>query len=289
MKADMTMSNSRSTEMDESAAPPDREAWDRIARGYDALVTPSHMVLATEGLRLAGVTAGTRVLDVACGSGALAVPAARLGARVTAVDISPAMIAKLAARIALEGLEIEARVMDGHALDLADDSFDVAASQWGVMLFPDFARGLREMVRVTRPSGRVLLHVFGAPQEVEFLSFFLGAMAAAVPGFPGLPLDPPPLPFQASEPAKLRDHFERAGLRDIRIQTVTESLYYRSGQELWDWLMSSNPIAGAIAGDLSPEQAARVIEELETRIRARAGGPGIARLTVPVHIAIGTV
>lgn len=94
--------------------------------------------------------------------------------------------------------------MDGHALELEDDTFDVSGSQYGVMLFPDLPRALGEMVRVTKPGGRVFIVVFGNPKEVEFLGFFMRAMHAVSPDFEGLPLDLTPLPFQVSDPRKLR-------------------------------------------------------------------------------------
>jgi ubiquinone/menaquinone biosynthesis C-methylase UbiE len=68
-----------------------RDAWDAIARGYDEFVTDTHLWLGHEALTRAGVGPGLRFLDVAAGSGALSVPAARLGARVLATDLSPAM------------------------------------------------------------------------------------------------------------------------------------------------------------------------------------------------------
>ena len=73
-------------------------AWDRIAPGYDEFVTPSHLPLGNEGISRSGVGKGTRFLDVACGSGALSIPAARAGAMVTAVDISPTMVERLNVR-----------------------------------------------------------------------------------------------------------------------------------------------------------------------------------------------
>jgi 2-polyprenyl-3-methyl-5-hydroxy-6-metoxy-1,4-benzoquinol methylase len=71
-------------------------AWDTYAAGYDRTNMPSQMWLGNEGLRRAGVRPGMRFLDVAAGSGALSVPAARLGAQVLATDLSPAMLALLA-------------------------------------------------------------------------------------------------------------------------------------------------------------------------------------------------
>ena len=112
-------------------------AWDAIAPAYDRTNTSSQMRLAEEGLRRIRLQAGMRFLDVAAGSGALSIPAARLGAEVLATDQSPVMLALLSTRARQEGLAIETRVMDGHALDLADNGFDVVGSLFGVMLFPD--------------------------------------------------------------------------------------------------------------------------------------------------------
>jgi ubiquinone/menaquinone biosynthesis C-methylase UbiE len=129
-----------------------RAAWDNIAAGYDRTNTPTQMWLANEGLRRADLRAGMRFLDVAAGSGALSIPAARLGAQVLATDLSQVMLEHLNARARNEELSIETRVMDGHALELKDNTFDIAGSQFGVMLFPDMPRGIREMARVTKPG-----------------------------------------------------------------------------------------------------------------------------------------
>jgi ubiquinone/menaquinone biosynthesis C-methylase UbiE len=229
------------------------------------------------------------VLDVASGSGALSIPAAQLGAQVVAVDLSPVMIERLLVRAQAGGLgNLEGRVMDGQALDLADDTFDIAASQFGVMLFPDLPRGLREMTRVTKPGGKVVLVVYAAPPTIDFIGFFMGAMHAAVPSFTGLPDDPPPLPFQASDPDVLRQHFANAGLTEIRVEQGAEMLTVQTGQELWDWIVNGNPIVPMMTADLTGEQRTNVILALDGMLRERAGGNGPATLTNPVYIGIGT-
>ena len=75
-----------------------RIAWDRIAAGYDRTNTLTQMWLGNEGLRRAELRPGMRFLDVAAGSGALSIPAARLGAQVVATDLSPVMLDLLEAR-----------------------------------------------------------------------------------------------------------------------------------------------------------------------------------------------
>jgi ubiquinone/menaquinone biosynthesis C-methylase UbiE len=266
-----------------------RAAWDAIAPAYDEHVTPSgQWALPEEALRRAGVSPGMRLLDVASGSGALALPAARLGARVLAVDLSPVMIERLRDRARHEGLTgVEARVMDGHALDLEDEIFDVAASQFGVMLFPDLPRALREMARVTRRGGRVLVVAYGPPPEIEFLTFFMGALQAVVPGFTGLPTDPPPLPFQVADPDVLRTRMAEAGLRDIRVEPASERLAFRTGDEMWRWVVNSNPIPAALVADLPEEGRAEVRRVLDGLLRERSlNGPAV--LENAVHIAVGT-
>lgn len=266
-----------------------RAAWDGIAAGYDEFVTPTEVTLANDALGRVGLAAGVRFLDVAAGAGGLSLPAARIGARVTATDISPKMIERLLARAAAEGLEgVDAQVMDGHQLEFEDDTFDVAASQFGVMLFPDLPRALGEMVRVTRPGGRVLLVVYGPPTQIEFLGLFLGAIQAVVPGFTGLPDDPPPLEFQVADPERLGQRLAAAGLTDIRVEAGVERLAFESGRQLWDWVMNSNPIAGMVIADLTEQQRAEVRLTLDRLLADRAGGGGPAVIVNVVHIGIGT-
>src|SRR3712207_6789458 len=269
-------------------APP--EAWDAIAAGYDEFVAPGEAPFAHAGLVLAGVEPGDRFLDVAAGPGGLSLPAARLGARVLATDWSPAMLERFTARAREEGLhDVEARVMDAHALDVEDDTFDVTGSQFGVMLVPDQPVALREMVRVTRPGGRVLVIAYGSPAEFEALQLFVGALQAVDPEFEGLPDDPPPLEFQVADPDVLRRRLTDAGLKDVTVdRTHDERLEMRSGQQLWDWMLGSNPIAGMIVGDLTREQQTSVRQVLDEMLRRRSHGTGPAVLTAPLNIGVGT-
>lgn len=272
--------------------PPTREQiraqWDALAPGFDDVVTPTNIDLGEDVLRRVEVTEGTRFLDVAAGSGALAIPAARRGARVVATDISPVMLERLAARARAEGLVLDTRLMDGQSLQLEDDEFDVSASQHGVSLFPDIDRGLRELVRVTRPGGRVVVATIGPPQHAEFLTFFIGALKASVPGFPGLPLDPPPLPFQVADPERLRAKLVAAGLADVVVDRAEWQLRVQSGKQLWKFVVSSNPIGAQLVANLTSEQAATARTVLEGMVRERRGNRDEATLRTAVTIGLGT-
>ncbi len=275
------------TETDDHVAPP--EAWDAIASGYERYVAPQEVDLANEALGLVGLKPGERFLDVAAGTGGLSLPAARLGAKVVATDWSPAMIERFEARAREEGLsDAEGRVMDCHTLDLGDDTFEVTGSQFGVMLVPDQPRALREMVRVTKPGGRVLVIAYGSPAELEFLHFFISALEAVAPDFSGIPDDPPPLEFQVSDPEILRRRLTDAGLKEVRIERMAERPGFGSGQEMWDWVLYGNPIPGMLVADLKEEQQARIRQVLDGMLRERSEGNGPAFLTNPVNIGIGT-
>ena len=282
----MSTSQGEEANTDEHVAPP--EAWDAIAPGYDRYVAPQEVDLANEALRLVDLEQGERFLDVAAGTGGLSLPAARLGAEVLATDWSPAMIERFEARVREEGLKAEGRVMDCHALDLPDDSFDVTGSQFGVMLVPDQPRALREMVRVTKPGGRVLVIAYGSPAELEFLQFFVSALEAVAPEFPGIPDDPPPLEFQVSDPDVLRRRLTEAGLKDVRVERTVERPAFASGQEMWDWVLYGNPIPGMLVADLSEDQQARLREVLDAMLRERTDANGRAVLMNAVNIGIGT-
>jgi ubiquinone/menaquinone biosynthesis C-methylase UbiE len=266
-----------------------RDAWNGVAAGYDEFVTPLVIPLAEQVLGRVDVRRGTRLLDVAAGTGALSLAAARLGAHVIATDIAPAMIERLQARAQQEGQKhLQGRVMDALELELPDDSFNVSASQLGVTVVPDLKRGLSEMVRVTKPGGKVLIAALGPPQKAEFFGFFLAALTATVPGFTGPPTDPPAPQFQVADPARFRQRLAEAGLRDITVEPVTFGLDVPSPAHLWGLVMNSNPMGRMLVAGLTKEQRTEVREVLAGMLRERSSGNAGAVLTMNVNIAIAT-
>ena len=268
-----------------------QQAWDQIAEGYNQFVTDTEIWLANEALKQVGLHAGQSFLDVAAGCGGLSLPAARLGAKVLATDWSPEMARLFEMRVHREGLsDAKAQVMDAHHLELEDNLFDVSGSQFGVMLLPDLPKALKEMVRVTRPGGKVLLITYGAPEKIDFLNFFIKALQFVAPHFPGLPTDPPPLEFQVADAAVLRQRLVEAGLKNVKVETVTEKLEFNSGQQFWDWTLNGNPIVGHVLSelDITDEQIEIIKQQLEQMIRERAGVNSTAILTDLVNIGFGT-
>jgi SAM-dependent methyltransferase len=100
---------------------------------------------------------GESVLDVACGTGNLAIPAARAGARVTGIDIAPNLIALARLEARTVGCAISFEVGDAEALPYIDGQFDTTMTMFGAMFAYRPARAAAELLRVTRPGGRVAM------------------------------------------------------------------------------------------------------------------------------------
>lgn len=266
-----------------------RAAWEKIAAGYDRTNTETQQWLGNESLHRVGLRAGMRFLDVAAGSGALSLPAARLGAKVVATDLSPTMLELLKERARKENLNIETRVMDGHNLELEDSTFDMAGSQFGVMTFPDQPRGIHEMARVVKPGGRVLMSVYGSPAEIDFLRFLVGAVHSVRPDFVP-PMAPPPPEFRLADPETLRSELVEVGLKDVQVDQITEYTEFKSSTFLWEWIIWSNPIVEMILGMLNVTDDERdTIEKTMHRLwEERAGASGVATLSAPINIGWGT-
>ncbi len=125
---------------------------------------------------------GERVLDVATGTGNLALAAARRGGVTTGIDIAPPLLEHAAERAQIEGLHVSFAWGDAHSLPAADGAYDVTLSAIGVMFAPDQAKAADELVRVTRPGGRIGL-VCWTPDG--FLGELFRTMGAHVPPPPG--------------------------------------------------------------------------------------------------------
>lgn len=189
--------------------------WDKVAQHYEKTAHPFTARFAEAALATVSLTSHSRVLDVATGTGALAHAAARTGAQVTAVDFSAGMIA----RVAAAGLpNVDARVMDGQALALPDASFDAVFSIFGVIMFPDWRKGLVEMARVTRPGGYGVIATWQEQGAATFL--LLGQIRRTL--FPERENMTMPAGVKAmSDPEELAHELVKAGYRAPRIDRVT--------------------------------------------------------------------
>lgn len=127
---------------------------------------------------------GEQVLDVACGTGNLAIPAARAGAAVTGVDIAPNLIEEAAVEAAAAGARVQFDVGDAEALPYGDARFDVAMTMFGVMFAYRPERAAAELLRVVRPGGRIAMANW-TPQG--FIGHMLRAHVAVVPPPAGIP------------------------------------------------------------------------------------------------------
>ena len=144
---------------------PDR--WDDHVSVYEDVFEPFTLQFAKQAIARLGPIVGKKILDVGAGSGGAALALAALGADVSATDASVNMCARIAERARERGVTLSAPVMDGQALQFADDTFDAALSVFGVILFPDAVRGLAEMRRVVRPGGCVAVVTWTEPQAYE--------------------------------------------------------------------------------------------------------------------------
>ena len=168
------------------------EGWNPVPRAYETMVAPFTRLFALDALRLANVQPGQRVLDVGAGTGVLSLAAAALGAEVLATDFSPGMVDYLKGKAEAQGSRgVQAVVMDGQALDVADNRFDAVFSIFGLMFFPDRAAGFRELHRVTRPKGLAVVASWSSMERVRFAQAILGTLREAVPNLP-TPTKPPP-------------------------------------------------------------------------------------------------
>jgi demethylmenaquinone methyltransferase/2-methoxy-6-polyprenyl-1,4-benzoquinol methylase len=167
-----------------------RQMFDRIAGVYDrmnsVMTAGLHHRWRARAVDLAAVGPGSRAVDVATGTGDLAVELARRGAEVVGCDFSEAMLERARAKAPAVRFEWA----DALALPYGDDSFDAATVGFGARNFSDLERGLAEMARVVRPGGRVVVLEITTPQRPPLSTFFRLWFDRVVPRLGRLAGDP---------------------------------------------------------------------------------------------------
>jgi demethylmenaquinone methyltransferase / 2-methoxy-6-polyprenyl-1,4-benzoquinol methylase len=199
-----------------------RAMFDRIARVYDrmnsVMTAGMHHRWRRRAADLARVGPGSRALDVATGTGDLAIELSGRGAQVVGLDFSERMLEL--ARAKAPAIEF----VQGNALELAypDASFDAVTVGFGARNFADLDRGLRELARVTRPGGRVVILEITTPQKPPLSWFFRFWFDRVVPALGRVAGDSDAYTYLPSSvrrfpgPRELAERLVAAGLEDVR-------------------------------------------------------------------------
>lgn len=234
---------------------------------YPAVATEVIAALGPTLVEACRIGVGDRVLDVAAGSGNVAVPAAATGASVVASDLTPELF-DVGRRLAADaGVEVEWAEGDAEALPYADHTFDVVTSCVGVMFAPHHQAAADELVRVCRPGGRIGL-VAWTPEG------FIGQLFATMKPYVAAPpagVQPPPL--WGSE-----DHV-RGLLRDRVTDVVTERrtlpvTRFATGAEFRDFFKACyGPTIAAYRGLADQPERVAELDAALAALPDRFGGP----------------
>jgi ubiquinone/menaquinone biosynthesis C-methylase UbiE len=259
--------------------------WGDVASDYEESFEGLTSQFAADVLALLDLKPGDRVIDVAAGTGAFSLLAARAGAEVLATDFAPGMVARLRDRIAAGRLRgITAQVMDGQALEVADATFDASVSVLGVIFFPDIGKGLAEMRRVVRTGGRAAVVCWNDPSRLELMTLVVRSIQAVVPGY-SLP-DVPPVWARLAGPRAVTDLMLRSGFRDVEVTTSTRELRIARPREFWERFALSAPPLAYLFRELGPGRTAAVGKAYVEALRARSSD-GVPALSVEACIAVG--
>jgi SAM-dependent methyltransferase len=230
-------------------------SWDPV---FDRWLGPATELM----LDLAGVTAETRVIDIAAGSGGQSIAAGRRGATVLATDISSNILAEAAEAARAAGIStIATRVVDGEDLDVEPGTFDAAISRLGLMYMPDKQGALAQARRALRDGGKYAALVFAEPDRNGFFSVPIGIIrrrAELPPPAPGLPG-----PFSS---ARLGDQLEAAGLRDVEVHRVDAPLVLTSAAECTQLERESFGALHQMLSGLAEEERRATWREIEAAL-----------------------
>jgi SAM-dependent methyltransferase len=240
------------------------QLWGARAQDWAACVEQVGLPLFGAVLDAARVTAGTRLLDAGCGAGLLALLGSLRGAQVTALDASPGMVAVARQRLA----SADVREGDLESLPFNDASFDAVAAVNSVFYAADMGGAMRELARVARPGGRVVITAWGPPEKCQFLTAVMPALGPLLP--PPPPGASPPHPGALSEPGALAALLKQAGLRVVDEGEVACPFVFPNSATSWRGNASAGVNQAAIAH--SGEAAVRAVYANADSAHARPDG-----------------
>jgi SAM-dependent methyltransferase len=254
------------------------EPWNLVSDAYARELLPMFELFARDALELLPTPGGARLLDVAAGPGTLTLLAAESGKSVAAIDFSPQMVSNLKRRLDGAQLGADIRLGDGQALPWADAEFDAAFSMFGLMFFPDRARGFSELFRVLKPGAGAAVSSW-APFEGIFKSVML-AMREVLPEI-AFGEGKGPL----GEPDDLVNEFSAAGFGDVKVHERTHTLQADSAAEVWGQCQRTTAPIVLLKNRLGEAKWGEVTSGIVARLE-RQYGSGPVDVSTTAYVAV---
>jgi len=259
------------------------EPWDLVRDGYVEELWEDFSKFSRSALELAKLPPKSDVLDVCAGPGTLVVQAAKVGRRVVGVDFSPRMLEELRRRAGDAGLtNVEALEADGQNLPFPDASFDGAFSMFGLIFFPDRARGFKELYRVLRPGGRA---VVASWRPFVHIPPIKAAFDTLIELMPELPFGKSKAPL--GEPEEVRAEFGAAGFTDVEVEVVTHASTAPDPGTFWQSMARSSAPFVLLRRRLGDERWAALSDSIRSALVAKFG-PGPLEVAPQALIGLGT-
>jgi len=236
-----------------------KQDWNTVSSGWEKwwdVIEKGASVVSDRMLVMAGIQPGDHILDVATGIGEPALNAARrTGARghVTAVDHASDMLAIAKRRAKAHGLDnVTFQEMDGEILSTTKDDFDAVLCRWGLMFMPDTGTALARMYQLIKPGGKIAAAVWSTPEKVPSISLAMTVVKELLQ----LPAPPPgtPNPFCLADTALLEQRFQKAGFKEIRIESMMVDFTMPSAEMYAAFTKDVNAPLMALLKDRSIEQ-----------------------------------
>jgi ubiquinone/menaquinone biosynthesis C-methylase UbiE len=261
----------------------ERAVHDRLAPTYRDRFEPV-TALAVEGLLgAAGVRAGSRHGDLACGSGVVALGALERGAEVEAFDLSSGMVEILRGRAPA----IRATVASVDALPVDDRHFDTLTMGFGIGHLPEPEAAMREARRVLKPEGRIALSWWSAPDENRVNGLFVDLIEELALTAPPDLLPPGPSIFRFADRKALVGLLDEAGFTDICLESLSFRHVVPAASDWWDIGQGAFARVSAILAAQSDHARERVRAHFLERAETYRQGDGIA-IPIKFHLVSGS-
>ena len=240
----------------------EHRGWQRVAGKYESAWSGLTRLFIPDLLQAVGVTAGTRVLDVACGPGYVAEAAHSRGAIPTGVDFSAEMV-----RIANErNPDIEFREGDAQELDFDNNTFDVVVMNFGVLHLPKPEKAFAEASRVLRSGGRYGFTVWAGPEESPGAKIVDNAVKAHADMSVGVPQGPDFLVYGNADKCRsaLRAGFDA---QSLVLQTIMKEWCVPTASFLFEAERDAGVRTAALLSQQTPEALKAIQSQIEDSVR----------------------